>query len=259
MKSILVFTIHKAASMFLHKLTTVLVRDLGIDYYSINDDKYNDRIKSTSWKEFIEGTDKFGCYGPIRIGGAEPSIPDDLDPYSLILHVRDPRDVLTSLYFSHTYSHPRKVGRFNPSAVQRKQWEERGIDKVVLEYATEYKQRYEILCANLLGRENTKLIKYEQMVLDYHTWLGVFLSAFSHISLKPRKPFQKFRSQSSLPRIHKKLYKKFHREFYVSSENKFKHKRQITPGDHLEKLSPQTIDELNRQFHDILVLLDYPI
>ena len=108
--SVLIFTVHKAASMFLHKLTDDLSKIIGFDYYSINKTKYYDQITSLSWKKFIElNTHKKSCFGPIRAGTAEPSIPKNMEFYSIILHLRDPRDVLVSMFYSYRYMHPGSI------------------------------------------------------------------------------------------------------------------------------------------------------
>lgn len=115
MHQVLIYTVHKAASMFLHRLTLHTARALGAAYYSINDDQYHDHIKTASWKNFIENESGQGCFGPIRGGEAAPNIPDDLQYRSVLLHLRDPRDVLTSMFFSHVYSHGRGGGGLIPT------------------------------------------------------------------------------------------------------------------------------------------------
>ena len=84
MKGVLIYTVHKAASMFLHRLTKDLSKNIGFDYYSINEDKYFDQIKSLSWKKFIESKPDNSCFGPIRAGAADPSIPKELESYSIV-------------------------------------------------------------------------------------------------------------------------------------------------------------------------------
>ena len=44
MKNVLIYTVHKAASMFLHKLGMDLAKRLELDSYSINDKEYYDKI-----------------------------------------------------------------------------------------------------------------------------------------------------------------------------------------------------------------------
>ena len=42
-----------------------------------------------------------------------------------------------------------------------------------------------------------------------------------------------------------------------TKENKMKHKRQVTPGDHRRKLKPETIAKLNTDLADILTRYGY--
>lgn len=257
MKSVLIYTVHKAASMFLHRLTAEIAAELGISYYSINGDQHFDAIKSESWKGFIEDENRAGCFGPIRAGAAEPSIPDDLQSYSVILHLRDPRDVLTSLFYSHVYSHARAPGRFNPSDRHRKHWEREGIDRYVLAKAPTTFETYRELCERLVNEDNVRFVKYETLVLDYSEWLDEYLSAFAHFDPPTKRFLHVIRYAESFSRIRQRLYKKHRREFSVSAENVHQHKRQITPGDHQRKLSAQTIQELNLIFRDVLATLGY--
>lgn len=262
MKSILVYTVHKAASMFLHRISEDVSTEFGIPHYSPNatgDAHYYDEIKRVTWKAFIEEPSHQGCFGPIRAGVADPTIPDGLAAYSVILHLRDPRDVLTSLYYSHVYSHRRKEGRFNPSDEQRKQWEEEGVDAYALKNVAIYKSRYETLLSALLGKENVVLLKYEDMVTDYSTWLRRFLSGFAHLPLPPKRTLGIFTSPNTLESVHERLYKKHRNDFVPPEEDVHKHIRQLMPGDHERKLTPETIAVLNTELGDTLRLLDYAI
>jgi len=257
MKSVLIYTVHKAASMFLHRLTNDLSKYIGFDYYSINNDEYFDQIRSLSWKKFIESMPKSSCFGPIRAGAAEPSIPAGPESYSIVLHLRDPRDVLVSLFYTHTYNHPRRPGRFNPSDKQRNKWKEEGIDKFVLDNAPDIKRRYLYLTSAFLGKKNVILIRYEDMVSDYHTWLQHFLAAFSHFPVPAKRILKFFKHHNSWSDIYKKYLNKYKNDFTISSENIYRHKRQITPGDHKQKLKEDTIKKLNFEFGDILKMLNY--
>lgn len=258
MNSVLIFTVHKAASMFLHQLTNDLSNHIGFDYYSINKDEFHDQIKSLSWKKFIEeNPNKKSCFGPIRAGVAEPTIPKGLESYSIVLHLRDPRDVLVSLFYSDTYSHPKRPGRFNPSDKQRYGWEEGGINAFVIDKAPEYKKRYQSLTSTLLNEKNVVFVRYEDMVSDYGTWLKHFLSVFSHFSVPTKGILKIFKRRTSLDDIHQKFFKKYENKFTVSSEDIYKHKRQIAPGDHKRKLHEDTIKRLTFEFGDILKLLNY--
>lgn len=262
MKSVLVYTVHKAASMFLHRVSEDVCDEFGISHYSPNATggaSHYDDIKRLTWKAFIEDPARRGCFGPIRAGVADPAIPDDIAAFSVILHLRDPRDVLTSLYYSHVYSHRRKEGRFNPSDEQRKQWEEEGVDSYALKNVGIYKSRYETLLSALLGRDNVILLKYEDMVADYSTWLERFLAGFSHLPLPPRRTLGILKSANSLESVHERLYKKYREDFVPPEEDVHKHIRQLMPGDHERKLAPDTIAVLNVELGDTLRLLNYAI
>ncbi len=258
-EKVLIYTVHKAASMFLHRVTSEVADELDIDYYSINDDAHHNAIRQESWKAFIENEDRTGCFGPIRAGTADPAIPEPLAAYRAVLHLRDPRDVLTSLFFSHAYSHARGAGRFNPSDEQRDEWQQAGIDEYVQNRAPEILGRYQQLCDQLLGRDNVLFVKYEDLIADYGSWLQQFLAAFSAVPPPTRKWLGLVAYQNTPSRIHRKLYRKHKHEFSVSAEDVKQHKRQVIPGDHRRKLAGPTIENLNEQFHAVLTTLGYDV
>ena len=258
MISILIFTVHKAASMFVHRLTKDVTKEFKIPYYSINSNDYYNEIRQSSWRNFIENQSVPGCFGPIRTGTAEPTIPEKIDGFSILLHLRDPRDVLTSHFFSQAYSHKRKDGRFNPSDEQRESWINEGIDKHVRKFVPEFKKRYQLLISTLLGRKNVVFVKYEDMVSDYSIWLDGYLLVFSYLQIPPNRLFGFFPVTNSFIKIRDKMNKKYQDEFVPpQNENIYENKRQITPGDHKRKLTLETIEYLNDEFSQILLKLNY--
>ncbi len=258
MKKVLIYTVHKAASMFLHQLASAVSKELGIHHYSINNDHDYDAIMQQSWKNIIEDDANIGCFGPIRALEAMPNIPDNPELYSVILHLRDPRDVITSGFFSWLYSHPRSEGRFNPSAELLKEWEEEGIDNFVMKYTPSLKQRYCDLCSTFFGKANVVFLKYEDMVLNYSVWLDQFLSAFAHFPVKAHDPDKDTNNAKIISSLHHTLYERFKDDFTVESENVYAHKRQVLPGDYARKLGNETVVQINRELRDILDLLQYP-
>ena len=257
MRKVLIYTVHKAASVFLHQVASEVSQELCIDHHSVNSPLY-DTIMERSWKGLIEDDTKTGCFGPIRALEAMPNIPDNPDLYAVILHLRDPRDVVTSLFFSYLYSHPRSEGRYNPSADLLKQWEDEGIDAFVIKNIPTFKQRYGELCSSFFGRENVVFLKYEDMVTNYSVWLDQFLSAFSHFPFRSQDSYENTNNVTDMTSLHQKIYEKHKDDFAVSSEDVYAHKRQVMPGDYERKLRRETIVQLNREFRDILDLLQYP-
>ncbi|MCC0177749.1 sulfotransferase domain-containing protein [Waterburya agarophytonicola K14] len=244
--------------MFLHKLTIDVAKEFKIPYYSINNNRYFNKIKQQSWNNFIDSCEEQACFGPIRTGSTKTIFPEALGEYSIILHLRDPRDVLTSLFFSHTYSHAKRKGGFNPDDNLRNKWEEEGIDKFALDNLPTYLERYQLLTSTLLDRPNVRLIKYEDMVSNYPEWLKSFLAGFSHLDIPQKSILGLINSPNSIDNIQQKLADKYNHEFTIpQSEDVYRHKRKIEPGDHKDKLKPETIELLNRQFAPILKLLSY--
>jgi len=261
-KNVLIYTVHKAASMFLHKLGADLATRMEFEFYSINDKNYYDEIKNSSWKSFIESTSGASCFGPIRAGEdvAQPVFPDSLEQYSIIMHLRDPRDVLTSAYYSHVYNH-KPTERFNPSDEQRSKWEEQGVDDFVIKRIPRVKNEYEALCEHFLGKENVAFLKYEVMVTNYGEWLKGFISAFEGFEPRQRTGIRHILGANTRQRIYNALYNKYNADFAAAKgkEDVYSHKRQVTPGDYERKLTKSTIDTLNDEFLTILTSLNYEI
>ncbi|MBN1516166.1 sulfotransferase domain-containing protein [Candidatus Sumerlaeota bacterium] len=260
MRKILIYTMHKSASMFLFELIGEMARILELPHYSDNIESCRELLRNSCWNGLMNDESGPACFGPIRVGEYIPQFPENPEDYSIIVHLRDPRDVLTSLYYSYVYSHPREVGVFNPSDDQRGEWEQQGIDEFVLEHASEFVQRYAEVQTNLLGNDNVLLLKYETMVTGFDRWLTDFLSAFQHIEPPRRKAIGVLPlPQATYETIYKKLYHKHRASFTVKSEDRYQHKRQIQPGDHQRKLTAGTIDALNERFSGVLQALQYEV
>ena len=257
MKSVIAYTIHKAGSTFLNSLMRQTCRRYAVEHFSINDDRYFETIKNGSWKAFIEETNILGGIGPVRGSTNGPIFPADLDDYNIILHLRDPRDVLTSLFYSCSYSHCVRPGRFEVTPQQREKWQRAGIDKFVLDTAVPLSSTYKKLCSTLMHRPNVTVIHYEQMVLNYRVWLASFLKAFRTIKVPSRK-----RRHVVLPqfarrmKILSELYRRNKDSFSVDKEDIYSHKRKVTPGDHREKLKDATVAELDDVFADYFRLAE---
>jgi len=247
-KSILFFTTHKAASMFIYGIAGELSYLGGFRYYSIN--KHNlDEKDPNSWKE------EDCCYAPLRfLSPAEKFLLPSIDKaclgkFNIILHLRDPRDVLVSMFFSHAYSHSRKLGGFNPSDEMRQKWIAGGIDRFILDEGRHGKSpaegvllRYELYCEHILNKPNVIFVKYEDMVSDFQKWLSQIIPPFNILNVRE---------------VIRVLMEEHKHAFKVGKENVMKHKRNIMPGDHKEKLEPGTINKLNLMFKDVLQELNY--
>ena len=249
MSNVVLYTVHKAGSTFVNGLLAQICRRLEIEHHTENDARYQMLNSTMSWKQYLESNVRTGCFGPIRAAAKLPVYPDNLDEYSILLHLRDPRDVVTSMYFSKAYSHPVQSGVFEMTPQQREQLREEGIDRFVIRSAQLLRPKYDKLYEKLKDRPNVTTVHYEDMVLNFPAWLDQVLSAFESF----RVPAQKARNLL-LPQSVRWMGLKHHllktnrSAFDVSEENVFSHKRKVTPGDHREKLKPATIAELNEIF-----------
>ena len=123
-KDIIVFTLHKSASMFIHQQCKLLSSLSSIGYHSPNatGNVLNPRnllTDKTIWQT------RHGCFAPIRFYVDVPQ----MENYNIILHLRDPRDVLVSMFYSYCYIHD---GEIDANTGYRKAVASQGIDKFVL-------------------------------------------------------------------------------------------------------------------------------
>ena len=253
-KGIIVFTLHKSASMFIHKQCELLTELSGIEYHSTNKPECNFRERKILTNPDL-WRNRTGCFAPIRFYVDVPNI----DDYDVILHLRDPRDVLVSMFYSYCYIHGGPVDR---NAGYREEVAKAGIDAFVLARATEERtsypgdygtggvhedlignvpKRYSDYVNNLLGKPNVTLVRYEEMMGDYRSWLSKFIQPFPLENKS--ETIDDFVNQSA-------------KWFPDRKQDEMKHIRQAAPGDHCRKLQSSTIERLNEIFGDTLDALE---
>ena len=255
-RDIVVFTLHKSASMFIHRQCELLCSLAGIAYHSPNVTGSGlDARRLLTDREIWET--HHGCLAPVRFFVEIPR----LESYEVILHLRDPRDVLVSMFYSYCYIHSGPVA---PNTGCRRDAARRGIDEFVLEQATtgnlhypgDYgtgghvqefvgplPNRYRAYIDRLLGKPNVTLVRYEQMVADYRGWLTDFVRPFPLDDRQQVIEGLVAQSQTFFPQ---------------RSTDALSHVRHVTPGDYKVKLQPATIRQLDGIFADVLGALGYP-
>jgi len=148
--------------------------------------------------------------------------------------LRDPRDVLTSFYFSVAYSHYIPESRNTGMQSHRKKTREKTIDDFVIEQSQGFKTTYETYAKCLFGKNNVLFMSYEDMVTDFPTWLS---EVFKYLQIKPSEQL---------------INKLIDGAQFEVEENIYSHKRQVKPGDHRKKLQVNTIKQLNLELQDVL-------
>ena len=223
--------------MFLFQFFGNLSRERSFDFYSANSDPP---------REFDGQSVSLNlCCCPIRTFEVEPLVDSNLQPHR-IFHVRDPRDMLVSEYFSFGWRHETE----NTELSQRRlAIQEMTIDQYVLQQpefsSWPLEQKFRPLLERIASGSSSEqcdiVVKYETMVTKFPSWAADVIEPFGFW----------------LPRITVgRLAWKYRNEFRPSSGSGA-HKRRITPGDFRDKLKPETIGKLNERFADVLQAFDY--
>jgi hypothetical protein len=155
---------------------------------------------------------------------------DILNNLKIIIQIRDPRDCITSGYFSFSKSHvaPKDPNEKIIFEAQREEIKNLTIGEYALSRAKQYKVRMEILSQILKNHNEVLLLAYENMVENTEQWL---------------KKVSDFLEQPLTESLYSRLDNKI--DFTVAKEDDSKHKRQVLPGDYRRKLKPETIQEIN--------------
>jgi len=235
--SIIFFTVHKSASTLIKQSIFKLIRSENITsvdfstYWSADQQLKNYNSKATMKSLLVK---KGHFYGAIRNFYDFP----DLDNFKILLVLRDPRDVLTSHYFSTLYNHP--LGRVEIYK-DRQKYANQSIDEFVLEQAEALNTKYKNYINHLLGKKNVLFLKYEDMVSDFKNWMDELCN------------FLGATDQSAKEEIIKTT------TFTVKKEDPNSFIRNIKAGDHKNKLKTETIDKLNKIFCEALQKLNYEL
>jgi hypothetical protein len=230
-----VHAVHKSATMFLFQFFGRLAQQYDFDFYSENNDPANqDKLAPDNQRNF--------CRCPIRTFEAIESEFDFETKRHLIFHVRDPRDILVSEYFSIGWIHPTEGSDLDE---RRKTFQQMPIDEYVLRECEKsswpLQEKFRPLLERELNPEFETIVTYETMVTDFQSWAEQVLPPFG-------VRFPKL--------VAIKLAWRYRNEFKVAVES-MTHKRRIAPGDHRDKLEPATIDALNQRFETVLTRFGY--
>lgn len=236
------FTMHRSGSMVLHRTLLHAAGKLNVPLISPN--AGGQRIPL---RQLAQQKDSFRFPEAFICGALRGYIPfPALSSAKVMLHVRDPRDVLTSMFFSYCYSH---TGQEAGDTGHRHEIAERGIDWFVLhlsesetldlagDYGTGAQltdligavpQRYRDYLALLQSRPDAVLLKYEDMMARPDVWLAAVNGVLGLADLAEIEALIGADQPAAEP-----------------TEDKWAHRRQATPGDFERKLKPETIRRLD--------------
>jgi hypothetical protein len=240
--SVIIFTLHKVASTFTHELLGYLnaevlgLRRMDWDKYIHN--KFPE--DTTSW--MAAHVDQLFHHSGYAYGPFRASLPiPDLDRYRILMILRDPRDILTSAYFSEAFSHapPLLPERLADLEERRERVQAMTIDEFVIEKADEVVESLDDY-RRLADTYGVRPLTYAQMMSD---WNGFMDGVEDALGVK-------------ISQHHRDVLEAKGRIGEDLGDNANEHLRKGTPGDHVDKLAPETVSHLTNVFSSHLRWLD---
>lgn len=236
------FTTPKCASTFVAQTLSLIERESsnvktynyeGLYWNTGHTDVYRS-INRDAERLFSKST---AIYGPLRHYVEVPGI----ENRPVVLMLRDPRDAVLSSYYSVAFSHSLPGGRQARKnyIARREHAKSLSPDEYVAYALTEYLPKYEIYAEKILGLKNVTFISYEEMIHDIELWArrfieGLGLTASDGLVTKIKAAYLSGKPDES------------------SIETVENHRRNGAHGQFKEKLKPETVELLNREFSDII-------
>lgn len=234
-----VHSLHKSGTMFLYNFFERLAKERNFKLLSENHSPPDDY----SLVHDFTPTNSLICRAPVRTFHIDKTqLESSTTQQKRIFHLRDPRDILVSEYYSFGWIHPTDE---TPLSDRRNEIQQMSVDEYVVtqsEVCTwPVDEKYAPLEDYEFDLENELVVKYEQMVTSFSKWCQLITT------------FMELKHPTWLTA---KLAWKYRNEFKTSGET-LTHKRRITPGDHQRKLTAKSIDVLNQRFEKVLKRFGY--
>jgi hypothetical protein len=235
----------KAGSTLFYRLMQPIANRAGLPYFSLPNELHSIGVPAANVRDGI--ADVFRptgyTYGGFRGIERNMVLPDYADGRTVLL-VRDPRDMLTSLYFSEAKSHVPPGASASDALL--KQFEQRrqralsmSIDEFALQRAQGLKAAYEGVFAAMDGKAH-KLFRYEDVIFAKREWVDAVI-AYLGLTVAGQVVANVVAKNDVRP----------------TAEDEGQHIRKVAPGDHLDKLKPETIGALNETFAPVLERFGY--
>ncbi|MFI4898160.1 MAG: sulfotransferase domain-containing protein [Phycisphaerales bacterium JB059] len=239
--SALAFSFYKAGSTLLRKVLEDLTPEAGVRLVNLEGELFRlgvehrkvDRSASSVFRP------RGYCYGVFRLMPYAYDIPILEDAPKLLL-VRDPRDILVSHYFSMSRSHPTpgsklseiKAERFTK---ERERVQVTSVDEHALRKAPMFRKHFAGYAERLLEQPNLRVDRYEDIVFDKRRWIDGICEHLGWDVDQTRR--------AQVASRH---------DIVPEGEHEDQHIRRVRPGDHIDKLRPETIEALNEIFAPFL-------
>ena len=239
--SFFVFSIYKAGSTLLMMIMADVCKALRIPVIDLPAQVFNLGLAPKDLAKDINCLWRERGFAYTGFRSFFPSMEFDFSKTKNILLIRDPRDMLVSLYFSVKYSHsiPKLKEADHPMTRERAALQEIGIDQSVLNKAHAYRNYFQDYMKHLPAA-TTRVYRYEDIIFKKKEWIEDMLG-FLGLEL-------------GLQKI-KTIAEKY--DVRPDTEDPKKHIRQVTPGNYKSHLSQTTIDKLDKLFRPVMRLFYY--
>jgi hypothetical protein len=236
-KSAYLFAYAKSGSTLMDNMISHYCAQTGMAFFSLFGQAFSQGIQTSDIDK-----DAAACFKPegyIYSGFRHyPKFRISIGDEPVVLLVRDPRDMLVSLYYSIIKSHVIPEGNMQLKE-QRQRAAQQSIDEFVVQRAGGYLRQFERY-KQTLGELKVKVYRYEDVIYDKKRWLWDMIQ---FIGL----PEQKTLIEDIASRF----------DIVPDSEHEMQHIRQVHPGNHRDKLQKGTISRLNQKLAPFLSAYDY--
>ena len=243
-ESCYVFAFAKAGSVLINNLTYGIMQHAGVPVVDVPVSIFNSGVATSS--VIMDLGRIFRPYGYCYAGFRSilPCMRGTIDNLSdrIILMVRDPRDMLVSLYYSIKYSH-KFPSNMTPQAIYELESQCWARDVNIDEFCVTNSIIYNVMFKDfqaLIGKKKVAVIRYEEAVFDKVALAHTICDKFS-ISIPLERLKEIVAPHDVLP----------------SEDKPLDHIRQVRPGDHTRKLAPGTIEKLNIMMGEFMSFFGY--
>ena len=241
--------VRKSGSTLLNKIVKDLCKHNSLPYFSIAERAFEQNLRFKDWtradelQEVIkDGIVYFGFRAlPLFLANNEL-----FNQRKKILLVRDPRDAIVSEFFTVAFNHsiPKESslntgGAREKLLITRELVKNQSIDEYVIKNAVGLRNTLKAY-VNLVNSPLTLLFRYEDVLFNKKQWIQE-IAQFLNLEA------DEIIIQNILDRV----------DIVPDKEDPKNFIRKAVPGDHKNKLQPETIEQLNEIFAEVLKEFKY--
>lgn len=240
--------VRKSGSTLLHKIVSFLARRNGVHTVDVPGMFFRNGFTVTDWVR----ADLAPVIAPGNVYIGYRSFPTNLvgtagfAEAKKIYMFRDPRDALVSQYFSDAYSHSLPSRATEKGAQAAQAFEKKRAEALASDiegYVVKHARGFDntlLAFAPMLDDPTCLQLRYEEYIFQKKRLVHKILSHFGWTCL-PGQVEALLKQVDEVP----------------ESEDKQRFVRRVVPGDHRNKLTPETIRKLNNVLRESMRLHDY--